>query len=34
MKKNQGSALASLCAVTTLLIIQCAARRCMRKYGR
>lgn len=34
MKKNQSNPKAAFCAVMTLVVIQFAARRCMRKYGR
>ena len=34
MKKTQSNPVAALCVVTTLIILQFAARHCMKKYGR
>ncbi len=33
MKKSERNPIAAVCAVTTLIILQFAVRRCMKKYG-
>ena len=32
--KKQSDTVAAVCAVTTLVVLQFAVRRCMKKYGR
>lgn len=34
MKKSQSNPIAAICAVTTLVVLEIAIRRCMRKYGK
>jgi len=34
MKKQTSNPVAAVCAVTTLIVLQLAVRRCMKKYGR
>ncbi len=34
MKKQESNPIAAVCAVTTLVILQFAIRRCMKKYGK
>ncbi len=34
MKKSESNPVAAVCAVLTLVVIELAARHCMRKYGR